>query len=143
MGDRRWYWYVGRTLGILWVPPATVLVWVFYIFPMWMIARDLIWVCWAEYGVAEFILSGAHARAWRKWGGWGGPSVFVWRGRMQPSSSPTRRHELEHCRQQFRLGLFFYPAYLVAGLAVWMRGGHWYRDNWFERRARRAAGQPV
>ena len=35
----------------------------------------------------------------------------------------------------------FIPAYLIASLLAWRRGGHYYHDNWFERDARRACGQ--
>ena len=43
-----------------------------------------------------------------------------------------RRHEHGHVRQYERLGPFFLPAYLLAALWALHRGGHYYRDNWFE-----------
>ena len=43
-----------------------------------------------------------------------------------------RAHEREHVRQCERWGIFFLPAYFVASLWAWSRGGHYYRDNGFE-----------
>lgn len=146
----KWYWYVGRTLGILWALPATVLVWVFYILPMYLIARDLVFVRWAQYGVAEFILADKdlekwYVRLWRDWGGWGGPGMFIWKGDRTTLICTTRFHELEHVKQQFYLGIFFYPAYILSSIFIWLFlwKKHSYYDNPFEVAARRAAGQTV
>lgn len=46
-----------------------------------------------------------------------------------------RVHEHVHVRQAERWGLFFVPAYLLAGWWQWMRGRHVYDDNPFEREA--------
>ncbi len=53
-----------------------------------------------------------------------------------------RNHEQAHVRQAERWGPVFIPAYLAASILAWRRGGHYYRDNWFERDARRACGEP-
>jgi hypothetical protein len=53
-----------------------------------------------------------------------------------------RDHEQAHVRQVERWGGLFIPAYLSASLLAWYQGGHYYRDNWFERDARRACGEP-
>ena len=53
-----------------------------------------------------------------------------------------RDHEQAHVRQVERWGAAFIPAYLAASLLAWRSGGHYYRDNWFERDARRACGEP-
>jgi hypothetical protein len=53
-----------------------------------------------------------------------------------------RDHEQVHVRQAERWGPAFLPAYFVASFLAWRRGGHYYRDNWFERDARRACGEP-
>ena len=84
-----------------------------------------------------------YARLWRDWGGWGGPGMFIWKGNRTTLVSTTRFHELEHCRQQFYLGLFFYPAYILSSLFIrlFLRKKHFYYDNPFEVAARRAAGQ--
>jgi hypothetical protein len=54
----------------------------------------------------------------------------------------VRDHEQAHVRQAERWGPAFIPAYLAASVLAWRRGGHYYRDNWFERDARRATGEP-
>jgi len=46
-----------------------------------------------------------------------------------------RRHERVHVRQYERWGPLFVPAYAFASLAAVLRGGHFYRDNAFERAA--------
>lgn len=50
----------------------------------------------------------------------------------------TRAHERAHVRQFERWGLLMLVLYPLAGLWAWARGGHPYRDNWFEREARAA-----
>lgn len=52
--------------------------------------------------------------------------------------SRTRSHERAHVEQSQRLGPAFLPAYLLASLYAWLRGGDAYRDNYFERQARAA-----
>ena len=42
-------------------------------------------------------------------------------------------------RQAERWGAFFVPAYFVSSVVAAMRGGHYYRDNRFERDAVEAA----
>ena len=53
-----------------------------------------------------------------------------------------RDHEQAHVRQAERWGGAFIPAYLLASLWAWVRGRHYYLDNWFEHDARRACGEP-
>ncbi|HZF09572.1 MAG TPA: hypothetical protein VFE33_12350 [Thermoanaerobaculia bacterium] len=49
-----------------------------------------------------------------------------------------RMHERAHVRQCERWGIFFLPAYFLAGLWAWLRGGRFYHDNRFEIIAERA-----
>jgi hypothetical protein len=63
-------------------------------------------------------------------------------GRNEVCLDVVREHEQAHVRQAERWGPAFIPAYLMASLLAWRRGGHYYRDNWFERDARRACGEP-
>lgn len=141
-----------RVMQFLWVFPATVLTWLFYILPMHVIFRDLVFCGWAEPLVAEFKLAKEnlepwYAKLWRDWGGWGGPCVFIRRDVSDPAVlTRVRKHELEHVHQQFRWGIFFYPAYLLASIWIWCFGGenkHSYYDNPFEIAARKAALQPI
>ena len=60
-------------------------------------------------------------------------------GRDPHALDRTRAHERAHVRQAERWGPLFLPAYAVASLAVALRGGHYYRDNRFERDAVAAA----
>jgi hypothetical protein len=50
----------------------------------------------------------------------------------------TRAHERAHVRQFERWGVLLLVLYPLAGLFAWVRGGHPYRDNRFEREARAA-----
>lgn len=56
-------------------------------------------------------------------------------GRDPDALCRTRAHERAHVRQAERWGPFFVPAYLLAAVIVAARGGHYYRDNRFERDA--------
>ena len=47
----------------------------------------------------------------------------------------VRDHEHVHVGQYMRWGPLFIPAYLLASLYAALRGGHFYRDNAFERAA--------
>lgn len=55
----------------------------------------------------------------------------------------TRAHERAHVRQFERWGVLMLVLYPLAGLAAWLRGGHPYRDNVFEREARAAESAPA
>lgn len=66
--------------------------------------------------------------------------VFTWRDLdpTDPDDVGVLAHEGDHGILALALGLL-YPlvAYPVASLVAVIRGGNWYRDNWFERRAQR------
>lgn len=95
-----------------------------------------------------------HKGVWEASGGWfgrrlargipfSGPVAAITFGHVvlgdcDLSLCTTRAHEREHVRQYERWGLLFFPAYLLAGLWAWMKGGHPYRDNVFEVAARKA-----
>lgn len=61
-----------------------------------------------------------------------GSHIWAWR----PLSDKELAHELEHVRQWRSHGARFPLLYLGASLQAWRAGGHWYRDNVFERAAR-------
>lgn len=50
-------------------------------------------------------------------------------------------HEMVHVYQCMILGPLMVLAYPLASLIARLQGGSWYRDNWFEKQARRYAGQ--
>jgi len=54
----------------------------------------------------------------------------------------TRAHERAHVRQFESWGPLFVPAYVIASMAALLRGGHYYRDNRFEKQAVEAARNP-
>ena len=58
-----------------------------------------------------------------------------WLDRLRP-------HEQVHVRQAEIWGPLFLPAYGLASLWAWTRGGHAYLDNWFERDARARSQLP-
>lgn len=62
-------------------------------------------------------------------------------GRNADCLERTRAHERAHVRQCERWGPLFVPAYAVASVVASLRGGHYYRDNMFERDAVFAAAR--
>lgn len=61
-------------------------------------------------------------------------------GRTDTLLAGVRLHEQVHVNQMERWGILFLLAYPLASLWAWLRGGHPYLDNVFEREARRIAG---
>lgn len=59
-------------------------------------------------------------------------------GVSRDALSATHTHERAHVRQFERWGALMLVLYPLAGLIAWLRGGHPYRDNVFEREARAA-----
>ncbi len=62
-------------------------------------------------------------------------------GRDPQCLDDCRDHEQVHVRQVERWGGLFIPAYLIASVLAWKRGGHYYLDNHFERDARTRCGE--
>ena len=56
-------------------------------------------------------------------------------GRDELALDLTREHERVHVRQCERWGMLFLPAYVLASVIVFLRGGRAYLDNPFEREA--------
>lgn len=143
--------YFLRTLGAVWLLPATILVWLFYILPAWAFGV-IRWDGWHSYLIAQFKLVNEdswYAKAWRDWYGWSGPCVVIIKDLPGEADdrwvAVTVVHEGRHCAQQFVLGIFFYPIYFLNSVFLWIffKDRHAYLDNWFEADARRAAGQLV
>lgn len=140
-----------RILGSIWSLPATILVWVFYISWAWA-SGIIIWKGWHSFLIAQFQLANVdswYARRWRDWYGWSGPNVFIYKDKPGEWDDKwvetTKKHETVHCIQQFRLGVLFYPSYIISSLVLWVfcRNRHAYLDNWFEIEARMVADQKV
>jgi hypothetical protein len=60
-------------------------------------------------------------------------------GRDADCLERTRAHERVHVRQTEQFGALFPFAYLASSGWALLRGRHYYRDNWFERDARRCS----
>ena len=56
-------------------------------------------------------------------------------GQSRAALDVSREHERVHVRQYERWGPFFLPAYFAGSAIAAIRGGHFYRDNPFEREA--------
>jgi hypothetical protein len=68
-----------------------------------------------------------------------GGHIWSWR----PLGAPELEHEVTHVRQWARYGWRYPLLYALASLRARRTGGHWYRDNRFEREAREAAAAVV
>lgn len=138
-----------RVIQFFWVLPLTVIVWLLYILPLWLLARDYRFVRVLEPGIIMLELvnidvSAWHTRLWRDWGGVGLPCAVLLRARYA-TDPKLIRHELEHCYQLFRWGIFQPIIYVFTSLFIYffVPSKHPYYDNPFERQARRVAGQVV
>ncbi len=70
-----------------------------------------------------------------------GPVAAITLGHVVLGISPqalnaTRAHERVHVRQYERWGILFWVLYPLASAYAWVKGGHPYLDNLFEREAR-------
>lgn len=153
-------------VGFLWLLPATALIWLFYVLPVW--AMGYIKLVGTEWPAAKFKLvahNNLYSNLWRKWWGWSGPCVYVYkdvdyiisndgvnemhRKWLTKQVAKTEVHEIRHCWQQLIFGPLHYPLYglcfvvLTICNIVFRMDVHGYYDNPFERDARRAAGQQV
>lgn len=140
-----------RIIGFVWLFPATLLTWLLYILPAWLFGV-ILYKGMHSFLVWKFQLVNSdswYARAWSDWYGWSGPCVMIVKDlpgeRDDRWVKITEVHEGRHCAQQFVLGIFFYPAYIAHSMWLWLfrKDKHSYLDNWFERDARRAAGQRI
>lgn len=147
-----------RILQFIWLLPATILTWTFYVFPL-VVLKEIKFKKMTEFLVFEFenpiteTSPSWYDQQWERWAGWSGPCVYIYKAHKGPGghllNDITRVHEIRHCKQQFKWGIFFYPAYLGSSLWILISNlwrtekRHGYYDNWFERDARRAAGQLV
>lgn len=124
---------LSRWLRVLWASPNSVigLLLVILLLPFGARARVV-------DGVLEIAALGRAPK--RRW-----PFAAITLGHVIVGTHPAelqrlRAHERVHVRQSERWGLFFLPAYLLAGAWQWLRGRDAYRDNPFEVEARRWGG---
>ncbi len=120
----------------------------------WALPASLVGIALVLLVLASGGRAKVHKGVWEASGGWpgrllaggmpfSGPVAAITFGHVvlgdcDDSLSVTRAHEREHVRQYERWGILFFPAYLLAGLFAWIKGGDPYRDNAFEVAARKA-----
>ena len=143
-----------QVLQFIWLLPATILVWLFYILPLWLVTGDIVYEG-KEPSMPVWIFKVVskrswYGRAWHRWLGWSGPCVYLYKNADNPNlDKVTRIHELAHCKQQFKWGFIYYFVYILATIEIlisnyWSKNKrHGYLDNPFERAARKEAGQVV
>jgi len=136
-------------LFVINVLPVAVIVYAFYVIPMWIIG-DFKFAGFASFLVAEFHLSGnmarIHKKLWNRWDGFGGPGVIILRTKPIIENNNNeylksiRKHELEHARQFFVLGIFQPLFYFLFSVIIFVscKFLNAYFDNPFEISARRA-----
>ncbi len=64
-------------------------------------------------------------------------------GQTDASLEISRKHEAVHIAQYERWGPLMLPLYFSCSLYLWFRGKRFYRDNPFEREARRLGGKEM
>lgn len=122
-----------RILAYLWAGPNTVLGLLFW--PLARLtggrARRIAGVVEIEGGAVAWLLT--HATPI------GGAMALTFGhvilGQSRAALDVSRHHEHVHVRQYERWGPLFLPAYLAGSAIAALRGGHFYRDNPFEREA--------
>lgn len=147
-----------RFLGFLWQLPAFIVIWLFYILPFWLIWKEIKLEGKPHPFVWEFSNpidpTSWYDKKWARWGGWAGPSVMIIKDSMYEDAATyevVRNHELQHCKDYLICGTFFYIVYILN--TAWIlftnlfkpyeKRKHAYYYNWFELRARKAAGQRI
>jgi hypothetical protein len=82
-----------------------------------------------------------YAKLWRDYYGTGLWGVMI----MRNADHTTMLHEGNHCKDWFWMGGYGLLFYFLNSVWIWMfqKTKHAYYDNWFERRARTAAGQQI
>ena len=140
----------------LWLLPITILVWLFYVLPLWAVgeieyegkADTFIWIF-----LNPIDPDSVYDKAWAKWAGQALPCAYIY-AKHTTFNGPlydqiTKIHEVKHCKDQLLFGPFFYLGY--AGHSTWLGVSnlwkkeedkrHIYHENFLEVRARKAAGQ--
>ena len=111
-------------LGFIWALPATIICWLFYILPL-ILFKEIKYVGRLSTFTWEFSNpinpTSWYDKMWTGWGGWSGPCVLILHEDMYKDSERlaiVRKHELRHCEDQLKWGIFFYPVYIAA--SVWI-----------------------
>jgi hypothetical protein len=125
----------GRAARYLWAAPASL---------VGLVLGMLIVACGGSARLVDGVLEGQGGTLGRALQRWGCPFVAITFGHVVLAidgavCDACRAHERVHVRQYERWGALFFVAYVASSVRVALRGGHPYRDNAFEREARRLA----
>jgi hypothetical protein len=136
-------------LKTLWMLPVSILVWLFYILPLWATSHIRY-----EKRLSPIVLlfrvnkekTCWYARSWQKWWGCSLPHTLILHWDIPDKYiDGVISHEFDHEHKWENWGIFFTPAYWGATIFIWLfqKNKHAYLDNPFERSARKAAGELV
>lgn len=138
---------LARLLGTLWCLPATILVWLFYILPIWLVFKDIVFKKWDGPLIARFqvnlddpTLEKWHMKLWTGWSGVGLPNAYIYRNDAENKwddhfTEKICDHERRHCYQWMVLGITFPIVYLM-GMIIGAVRGDPYMYNPLEKDAR-------
>ena len=134
--------------GMAFASPITVVCFLFYILPCitmkWY--KSLGWMDYAWVFVVNEEKSPKFINNyWKKWAGHAMGNLVVMKKYDPVLNQTTLTHELEHCKQCMRLGVFQPILYALFYLAIKFgcKNSDPYYSNCFEIDARRAAGQVI
>jgi hypothetical protein len=131
-------------LGFLWVFPITLLAWVLFCVPAYLLGQ-VEFVRWDRGTLAiEWMFN------WNSWlvkfcgpRSWAGVTLGANVIDICFTNDAEWEHELEHVKQQYRCGCSFYIIYMLECVYLYLfTKENPYVANHFERAARKAAGQP-
>lgn len=110
-----------------------------------LLRKDVRFVAWVTWYAAQFELISKHSYYASLWERWAGCGLFGYMITTDKATATTLLHESRHCWQALIGGGWHSLAYAAHYLfiAMFQKGKDPYRDNLFERDARRFAGQPV
>ncbi len=138
---------VAVLLCFTWAAPLTVPSTVLLFIAWWSRQVELITYtdeCILIWKVREDTILGRFYEGWL--GNSLGNNIITW---LDPTDGATYNrtiaHERDHTWWQYILGVLILIAYPLNSAFIWLfqKTRHSYYDNWFERRARKAAGQPL
>jgi hypothetical protein len=132
-------------LGFIWCLPVSILLWIFGLMLTFFGQIESIHVLKNLVFVWNFKKDSPFCKE-EKWFGWSiGNNIFLYIDFEEAIISNSFIHELTHSKQNYQWGVFFLPAYIINTIWIWLlyKKKHIYIDNYFERQARKAAGQPI
>jgi hypothetical protein len=145
-----WMTWLALAAAINWVAPLLM-----FLYPLFMklVFKDFVFKGFtgpfAKFALANKGVEPWHAKLWKDWGGVGCYGFMCYKDRDDTLDDAwvarTIVHEGAHCWQFLILGLLQPVLYLGHSvfILIFQKSKHPYLDNWFERAARKKAGQRV